>query len=177
MCLKSLLAVTPFEFQTDVIKRICKGEASKIEVQDASKEAKNELLVFQSMFELMEDRCRKLYRLVARNPLELEFFKNFGIDKDKLFVIDNFVQAIVATSVEISSISIAETFKTSQEFTEQLKSLSALKTKPTKETLALRFSLFIEEIYEVIRKSLNALFSLVERQKAKSKDSHSYIRS
>ena len=62
------------------------------------------------MFELMEERCRQLSKLVVKSPLEMELFKNFGIDKERLFVIENFVQAVVATSIQSSSIKIAETF-------------------------------------------------------------------
>ena len=58
-----------------------------------------------------------------------------------------------------------------------MNSLLAMKAKPTKETLSMKFTLFIEESYELVRKSLAALYSLVERSKAKSKDSHVYIRS
>jgi hypothetical protein len=174
MCLNAVLVLTSHSMKEEAVRMT----SCDINIEEAIREEGFCQFKFQTMLDKVTEIYTNIKTLVDLKPAQLEGFLSFGIDQERLFTKENFLQTVFQNCTLDSSKRLSELYQKTDEFTKALQSTQSLLINPSKQSLlVMQLSQFLEDSYEVIRKSLLSLYSIYEKSKSKQKDAHYFLRS
>lgn len=175
--LNCVLSITPSKLKEGLISRIF-GDNQLVKCQPARDE-ELDTDKYDLCLEQLEESLSRLKGLIDVNPPLFESFNNFGIDGDKLFTVQNFIQTLFDKSNSPEYTEVVKIHFETDSFIQQFKikksTVPEYNTKSydnRKRTLGY----IIEDSFDVVRKALMFLYGVYEKNKLKQKDLHFFLR-